>query len=414
MSSSNPPYPYYNGIPFNPSFFTSDSGSGLTENEANAKYLRKTVPDEATALETFNGGIVTPSLSSTGSLDIVIPNALASDVLNVGVVSRNISGQVHHYSDGDNCVAGANVHLNNGINNASNTNISNGTTTTGQVNIMSGASSTGTINIGQTTTTLALKGATSILGTTNINTTLGGTTSIGTANTGTTNIKGRILNILNDVITGASPYPTINIGRNNTAGPDSTTTNIDGTVNIGFISGGDTTINQLYTDWIYAVTDASTLNVGVNLTTGDPINNNLAISIGENLTSGKIEIGKNQTTGTITLGSSTTTNAIKGTTSILGATTINNSGGLNTTIGTVSTGSVNIRGATVLIADSTAVNIQSTAISDNTKSITMGSVNGGFSTLTSINGRLTTDFRNIKYINWCRWFNYGNIRSNKY
>jgi hypothetical protein len=148
-----------------------------------------------------------------------------------------------------------------------------------------------------------------ITGTTNINTTGGGTTTIGTANTGTTNIKGRILNILNDVITGASPYPTINIGRNNTSGPDSTTTNIDGTVNIGYLSGGDTTINQLYTDWIYAVTDASTLNVGVNLITGDPINNNIAISIGENLSSGKIEIGKNQTTGTIELGAgSATTN----------------------------------------------------------------------------------------------------------
>jgi hypothetical protein len=57
MSSANPPYPYYNGIPFNPSFFTSDTGSGLTETAANALYLRKTTPDAATALETFNGGI---------------------------------------------------------------------------------------------------------------------------------------------------------------------------------------------------------------------------------------------------------------------------------------------------------------------------------------------------------------------
>ena len=72
MSSDNPPYPYYNGIPFNPSFFTSDTGtgSGLTETAANALYLRKTTPDTATALETFNGGIVAPSLSSTGSLDM--------------------------------------------------------------------------------------------------------------------------------------------------------------------------------------------------------------------------------------------------------------------------------------------------------------------------------------------------------
>jgi hypothetical protein len=40
MSSDNPPYPYYNGIPFNPSFFTSDTGTGLTESTANTLYLR--------------------------------------------------------------------------------------------------------------------------------------------------------------------------------------------------------------------------------------------------------------------------------------------------------------------------------------------------------------------------------------
>ena len=56
MSSSNPPYPYYNGIPFNPSFFTSDTG-GLSRETANALYLQKTVADTATAQETFSLGI---------------------------------------------------------------------------------------------------------------------------------------------------------------------------------------------------------------------------------------------------------------------------------------------------------------------------------------------------------------------
>ena len=79
MSSDNPPYPYYNGIPFNPSFFTSDTGTssgGFTEAEANTLYLRKTTPDTATAQETFNAGIVTPSITSTGTLSIAVPAAL--------------------------------------------------------------------------------------------------------------------------------------------------------------------------------------------------------------------------------------------------------------------------------------------------------------------------------------------------
>jgi hypothetical protein len=73
MSSANPPYPYYNGIPFNPSFFTtgSGSGSGLTQIQANTLYLRKTVPDTATSQETFNAGIKTNAIDGTISSSIV-------------------------------------------------------------------------------------------------------------------------------------------------------------------------------------------------------------------------------------------------------------------------------------------------------------------------------------------------------
>ena len=58
MSSDNPPYPYYDGIPFNPSFFSTDTG-GLSQATANNLYLRKTVADTATAQETFSSGIKT-------------------------------------------------------------------------------------------------------------------------------------------------------------------------------------------------------------------------------------------------------------------------------------------------------------------------------------------------------------------
>ena len=53
----NPPDYYFTGINFNPAFYADDSGGGLSESTANTLYLRKTVPDTATAIETFNLGI---------------------------------------------------------------------------------------------------------------------------------------------------------------------------------------------------------------------------------------------------------------------------------------------------------------------------------------------------------------------
>ena len=66
MTSANPPYPYFNNIAYNSAFFAT-SGAGLTVSQANAKYLQKTIADTATALETFNSGVATASVSSTSS-----------------------------------------------------------------------------------------------------------------------------------------------------------------------------------------------------------------------------------------------------------------------------------------------------------------------------------------------------------
>jgi len=66
MTSSIPPYPYFNGISYNSAFFTSID-SGLTIAQANSKYLQKTIPDTATAIETFSGGINTALINSTSS-----------------------------------------------------------------------------------------------------------------------------------------------------------------------------------------------------------------------------------------------------------------------------------------------------------------------------------------------------------
>ena len=64
MSAFPPPNVYFNGIIYDSDYFTQSSSSGLSVAQANALYLRKTVTDTATALETFNSGIKTDSISS--------------------------------------------------------------------------------------------------------------------------------------------------------------------------------------------------------------------------------------------------------------------------------------------------------------------------------------------------------------
>jgi hypothetical protein len=184
MTSSNPPYPYFNNIAYNSAFFTSID-SGLTIAQANSKYLQKTIPDTATALETFNGitnigqitiidsPVVNTQLTlkaDLGSAEIILDNGYNTVVLNhLGLEATSISSLdvgttsnlplsvgtgtrstavVHHYSDGDNAVAGANVHLNNGTNNLSNTGIHNGVNSGGAVNIATGSGSTTATTIG--------------------------------------------------------------------------------------------------------------------------------------------------------------------------------------------------------------------------------------------------------------------------
>ena len=68
MSSFPPPNVYFNGIIYDSDYFVSSSSvSGLTVSQANAKYLQKTVSDTATALEKFNAGIATTTLTASGA-----------------------------------------------------------------------------------------------------------------------------------------------------------------------------------------------------------------------------------------------------------------------------------------------------------------------------------------------------------
>lgn len=90
MTSSNPPYPYYNGIAYNSAFFSTNGGSGISLAKANALYLQKTTVDTATALETFSGGLATNSIQNIGTTDLTILNN--STAGNVKVLDGNYTG----------------------------------------------------------------------------------------------------------------------------------------------------------------------------------------------------------------------------------------------------------------------------------------------------------------------------------
>lgn len=127
MTSIPPPSQQFTGIFYNSSFWIS-SVTSLTQAVANTLYLRKTTTDSASALETFNGGISTQSMTAPSlTADVTLfPNQTAG-TLKLATASRSV-----HCSNID-CQGSA-------INNAS-------TPAAGAITI--GASQTsGTISIG--------------------------------------------------------------------------------------------------------------------------------------------------------------------------------------------------------------------------------------------------------------------------
>ena len=73
MTTANAPFPNYNGIPYNRSFFASSS-TGITQAQTDARYLQKTTADTATSLETFSGGIITQGLTIASTSNITLAN----------------------------------------------------------------------------------------------------------------------------------------------------------------------------------------------------------------------------------------------------------------------------------------------------------------------------------------------------
>lgn len=82
MTTAPPPTFYFPGIEFNPDFF-EDVTETLTKKDADARYLIKTTPDTATAIETFTGGIKTNSIENVLTTDI--SNILINSTGNINI-----------------------------------------------------------------------------------------------------------------------------------------------------------------------------------------------------------------------------------------------------------------------------------------------------------------------------------------
>jgi hypothetical protein len=93
MSAENPPTFSFNGIDFNPTYYINSSG--FTQEQANALYLKKTIPDTATAIETFSGGIKTNSIENVLTTDV--SNILINSTGNINIgtsTSRTTSNPI--------------------------------------------------------------------------------------------------------------------------------------------------------------------------------------------------------------------------------------------------------------------------------------------------------------------------------
>ena len=87
MSIEQPPYPIFNNIDYNGSFFASSPT--LTQAEANTLYLKKTQPDTSGVLETFTGGILADNIQSITGTSSIFSTTMSS--LSIGSLASAIS-----------------------------------------------------------------------------------------------------------------------------------------------------------------------------------------------------------------------------------------------------------------------------------------------------------------------------------
>jgi len=287
MSTATAPDPYFKGITYNPSFFSSSSTS-LTQAQANSLYLRKTTADTATALETFSGGLSSTSIDSTSATtDMTIGSNLTNGDLNI-------------------CGSQTGGDINIGVNATRNSfgYIRIGTTDTVSANVP--------IIIGNVNSTTAMKGtcsfsneisATGISSTANIE--VKGTSTI-TAPSG-----GSLIGPYQNKATANTPNATISTsgaitGTSLSVGTGSIACGAITTSGVGLITANSGVKSSSY-DASDTLAGQPALTIGSSVVHGN-------IIIGNAQTDGDIIIGASDVSGaTITVGTASTATTINGT-----------------------------------------------------------------------------------------------------
>lgn len=280
MSVENPPTYNFPGLEFNPTYFINESiSSGFTEEQANALYLKKTIPDTATALETFNEGIKTKSIEPIN----------ATDTLNINTVSSTATNIINIGNDTTN---NQTLNLNSKTINMGDTSVPS------SINILStsiiiGNPTSGTINFGSSAPATQITPSTSSLNISNVGPANGdfnlcgqqnsgilfiGTSSNRTAainiGTGKTTGANQIINIGSQVITSGTQ--TINLGgQQNITGGGSQTINLNKPLTVAYTGppssiaqiGGiqeiSATYSNLTTNSTKTICSITNLNIGV-------------------------------------------------------------------------------------------------------------------------------------------------------
>ena len=313
MTSATPPSPYFNGIVYNPSFFTTTTSS----------YLSYPL---AQGTETFSSGILSNSIKTIATSDTLdIATTQLSGALNIASLPSRTGNINIGYSSSTPSGLGYNINMGNILSNTSIggkyvelVSASSGITlsTSGTLNMIANAFNIGTSSLNATNINIGTTGKT----TTTINGPIT-TTDLLTANgditspniTSTTKFKG----IAYDAPTALS---VLSIGETLTHGavaaivPLMIGINIDGTPTKGIQIGNSTT--KIGLDG--ATTALSLTSTGdIKTITGKLIGSTLdavsdtaagytALTIGSNVVLGNIVIGNSQTTGDIIIGASLT------------------------------------------------------------------------------------------------------------
>jgi hypothetical protein len=356
MSSSNPPYPNFNGITYNSSFFPTESG-GLTQGQANLLYLRKTVADTATSLETFNAGIATNNLNTTSTASnlvigsntntgTIFINTNATNNTNTDpaiAIGTNTGVRTIKINNGTNSVHCSSIDMaGSGINNVSNLtgdiNIGN-LQTTGILNLGTLATRSGAINLGVSGGTQPISiDTSSVLNTVSTPAIsigastavkfikIGSDTTAGTVSLGLLNIQTLTSGVPTAFLTTTSSSYDISIGAFQTNGallfgsgqgvartggitfasaPNTACT-------IGFLTGTGVTVNGI----VNFLTGASCLG-RFNIFTGNSSAGSVNIATGTGATqTTAVNISSGTTSGSITIGNTNSTTALNGTTTI--------------------------------------------------------------------------------------------------